>query len=89
MHDGLLVDILYGGQDALRKLLFGSDLDVSEHGARQLGEEALNEIEPGTMLWVKVNSKRPSGWVASQALVSFEVWAEWLSRIILIAVEAG
>jgi hypothetical protein len=50
MHDGLLVDVLYGGQDALRKLLFGSDLDVSEHGARQLGEEALNEIEPGTML---------------------------------------
>jgi hypothetical protein len=87
MHDGLLVDVLYGGQDALRKLLFGSDLDVSEHGARQLGEEALLSQEP--CLGVKVNSKRPSSWVVSQALVSFEVWAEWLSRIILIAVEAG
>ena len=50
MHNGLLVGVLYGGQDALRKLLFGSDSDVSEHGARQLGEEALDEIEPETML---------------------------------------
>ena len=50
MHDGLLVDVLYGGQDTLHKLLFGSDSDMSEHGARQLGEEALDEIEPGTML---------------------------------------
>jgi hypothetical protein len=50
MDDGLLVDVLYGGQDAIRKLLFGSDSDASEHGARQLGEEALDEIEPGTIL---------------------------------------
>jgi hypothetical protein len=26
---------------------------------------------------VKVNMKRPSGCVASQALVSLDVWAEW------------
>jgi hypothetical protein len=38
---------------------------------------------------VKTKEKRPSGWVASQALVSLEIWAEWLSRISLMAVSAG
>jgi hypothetical protein len=28
----------------------GSNSEVSEHGARQLGEEAFDEIEPGAML---------------------------------------
>ena len=40
-------------------------------------------------LGVKVNSKRLTGLVASQAWVSLEICAEWLSRISLIAVLAG
>jgi len=35
---------------------------------------------------VNTKVKRPSGWAASHLLVSLEVWAEWLSRISLIAV---
>jgi hypothetical protein len=30
--------------------VFGSNSDVAEHGARQLGEEAFDQIEPGAML---------------------------------------
>src|ERR1700720_2337513 len=40
-------------------------------------------------LGVKVKSKRPAGWPASQAWVSLEICAEWLSKISLIAVPAG
>ena len=40
-------------------------------------------------LGVKVKSKRPGGRVSSQARVSLEMCAEWLSRISLIAVLAG
>jgi hypothetical protein len=43
--------------------------------------------EPCFGVYTKV--KRPSGLVASQALVSFEVWAEWLSRSSLMPVSAG
>jgi hypothetical protein len=50
MDDGLLVDVLDGGQDTLRELVFGSNSDVPEHGARQLGEKAFDQIEPGAML---------------------------------------
>ena len=50
MDDGLLVDVLDGGQDTLCELVFGSNSDVPEHGARQLGEEAFDQIEPGAML---------------------------------------
>jgi hypothetical protein len=38
---------------------------------------------------VKVKAKRPSGCVASQAVASRETCAEWLSRMISIAVSAG
>ena len=40
-------------------------------------------------LGVKVNAKRPAGCVASEAWVSLEICAEWLTRIALIAVPAG
>jgi hypothetical protein len=56
--------------------------------AGELGEEALDEVTPGTVVGVKVNAKRPADWVASQAWVSLEICAEWLSRISLIAVPA-
>jgi len=78
MDHGLLVDVLDGGQATLRELVFGSDSDVPEHGARQLGEEAFDQIEPGAMLWGEGKFEAPSGWITSQALVSFKMWAEWL-----------
>ena len=35
------------GHDAVLEFLFGCDADVAQHGAGELGEEALDEIEPG------------------------------------------
>jgi hypothetical protein len=76
VDDGLLVDAVDGGQDAAFEFLFGGDAYVAQPGAGEVGEEALDEVQPRAMLWVNVNSKRPSGCVASQALVSLEMWAE-------------
>jgi hypothetical protein len=50
VHDRLLVDVIDGGQDALREFLFGDDAYVAQHGARELGEEALDEVQPRAML---------------------------------------
>src|SRR5215472_1084686 len=58
-------------------------------------ERASLEKKPSIRLsrdaWVgvKVKVKRPGGCAASQAVVSRETCAEWLSRMISIAVSAG
>jgi hypothetical protein len=46
VHDRLLVDVIDGGQGALREFLFGDDAYVAQHGAGELGEEALDEGPP-------------------------------------------
>ena len=50
MNDGIAIEEVDGGHDAIPALLFGRDADMEQHGAGQLGEEALNEVEPGAML---------------------------------------
>jgi hypothetical protein len=69
----MAIDILDTGHDALPELLLGCHPDVTQDRAGKLGEEALDEIEPGAVDGVKVNSKRPVGRVASQLLVSFDI----------------
>jgi hypothetical protein len=71
VEDGLLIEEIDGGHDAILEFPFRRDADVAQDGAGELGEEALDEIEPGAV-GVKVNSKRCAGWLASQALVSLE-----------------
>src|SRR5271165_616048 len=51
MDDGLSVEVVDCGHDALLELLFGCDSDVAQDGAGELGKEPLDEIEPGAMLW--------------------------------------
>jgi len=46
MNDGLVVDVVDGGEDAVREFLLGGDADVAQHRARELGEETLHEVEP-------------------------------------------
>ena len=75
MNDGIAIEEVDGGHDAIPELLFGRDADMAQHGPGQLGEEALDEVEPGAVLG-KVNLKRPEGCSASQALVSLEICAE-------------
>jgi hypothetical protein len=57
----MAVEFIHGSHDAVLELLFGCDADVAQHRACQLGEEALDEVEPKPCLGVKVNWKRPSG----------------------------
>ena len=44
------VDVVDGGDDAVLEFLLGGDADVPEHRASELGEEALDEVEPGAVL---------------------------------------
>jgi hypothetical protein len=55
VDDGSLVDVIDGGQDALREFLFGDDAYVAQHGARELGEEALDEVQPRAMLRIRIS----------------------------------
>src|SRR5271165_2391173 len=50
MDDGVSVEVVDGGHDAVLELLFGCDSDVAQDGAGELGEETLDEIEPGAVL---------------------------------------
>ena len=49
MDNGFLVEVIHGGHDAVLEFLFGCDADMSQHRAGELGEEALDEIEPGAV----------------------------------------
>jgi hypothetical protein len=46
---GISVEVFDGGHDALLEFLFGSDTDMAQDGARELGKEALDQIEPRAM----------------------------------------
>jgi hypothetical protein len=50
VNDGLLIEVLYGGHDAIHEFLFGRDADVAQDRAGELGEEAFDKVEPGTVL---------------------------------------
>jgi len=50
VNDGVAIEEVDGGHDAIPEFLFGRDADVAQHGAGQLGEEALDEVEPRAML---------------------------------------
>ncbi len=46
MNDRFLIEVLHGGHETILELLFRFDADVTQHRASELGEEALDEIEP-------------------------------------------
>ena len=46
----MAIELVHGGHDAVLEFLLGCDADVAQHRAGELGEEALDEIEPGAML---------------------------------------
>ena len=50
MNDGMAIDVLDAGHDALLELQLRCDADMTQDGAGKLGEEALDEVEPGAML---------------------------------------
>ena len=46
----MAIKFIHGGHDAVLEFLFGCDADMAQHGAGELGEKALDEVEPRTML---------------------------------------
>jgi len=50
VDDRMAIKFIHGGHDAVLEFLFGCDADMAQHGAGELGEKALDEVEPGTML---------------------------------------
>ena len=50
MDDGMAIDVVDAGHDAFFELVLSGDPDVAQDRASELGEEALDEIQPRTML---------------------------------------
>ena len=50
MDDGVSIEVIHGGHDAILEFLFGCDADMAQHGAGKLGEEAFDKIEPRAVL---------------------------------------
>ena len=50
MDDGVSVELIHGGHDAVLEFLFGCDADMAQHRAGELGEETLDEVKPGAEL---------------------------------------
>jgi hypothetical protein len=46
VDDWLTIDVADEGDQAFLEFVFGADADMAQHRTRQLGEEALDEIEP-------------------------------------------
>jgi hypothetical protein len=65
VDDGVAVEVLHCGHEAVLEFLFGCDADVAEHGAGELGEEALDEIEPGTVFG-REGEFKATGWLGGE-----------------------
>jgi hypothetical protein len=43
VNDGLLIEVIHGGDEPILEFLFGCYTDVTQNRARKLGEEALEQ----------------------------------------------
>ncbi len=50
MNDGIVVEIIHGGDEAILELLLGGDANVPQDGTGEFREEALDEIEPRAVI---------------------------------------
>ena len=64
MNDGIRVEVVDDGHEALLEFLLGGDADVAQDRTGQLGEEALDEIEPGAVLGSEGELEPASGLTA-------------------------
>src|SRR6516164_9308292 len=51
VNDGLSIEEVHCGHDAILEFLFGCDANVAQDGARELRKETFDEVEPGAMGW--------------------------------------
>src|SRR4029077_9923382 len=61
VDDWASVNVIDGSHDAVLEFLFGSHADVAQNGAGELGEETLDQIEPGAVLGRKGELKAALG----------------------------
>ena len=66
MNDRIAIEFVHSSHDAVLELLFGCDADVAQDRASELGEEALDEVEPGAVLGREgeFENGRPAAWRA-------------------------
>src|SRR5215831_12677127 len=84
----MAIEFIHGNHDAILEFLFGCDADVAQHRAREFGEEALDEIEPGAVRGRegdRARSTRPAGSgreleIASNAATSSSPIANSITR---------
>ena len=55
MDDGVAIEVIHGGHDAVLEFLFGCDADMAQHRAGELGEEAFDQIEPRAVRTRRLN----------------------------------
>ena len=49
MNHRMAIEFVHRRHEPIPEFLFGCDPDVAQHGSRELGEEALDQIEPGAV----------------------------------------
>jgi hypothetical protein len=68
VNDGVLVEVIHGGHEPILEFLLASDTDVAQHGARELGKEAFDEVEPGAVLRREDKFKAVRGYIGEPSL---------------------
>jgi len=58
VNDRVLVEVIHGCHDAVLEFLFGCDADMAQDGARELGEEAFDQVQPGAVLGRRAMHRR-------------------------------
>jgi hypothetical protein len=61
----MAVELIHGRHDAMLEFLFRCDADMAEHRAGELGEESLDEIEPGAVLGCE-DEIEPADWLVGE-----------------------
>ena len=61
MDDGVAIDVVDTRHDALLELVFRCHPDMAQDRASELGEEALDQVEPGAVLGSE-GELEPSDW---------------------------
>jgi len=70
MDDRFAVKAIEVGEDPRFEFVFGCHTNVAEHGSGHLGEEPLDQVEPGAMFRGK-HKGEAALWLGGQPLLGF------------------
>ena len=76
VDDRVLIEVVHCSHDAILQFLFGCHTDVAQDGSRELGKEALDEIEPRAVLGSEGEFEAPGGLIGEPGFGFFEMCAE-------------